>query len=638
MTTNNRAYTYYINPIGSPPGSLPTVGEDNSVHQISPAWVLTFVRWRDRDTERIINDEPLATRALLVVESDCIQVSVSDSKSTLTPNMSAVLLMTDVNYETAVAPGDFVFVNMLNWQSRARDVANQARANTPINGPRDGFKGLFKVQGVRRMEQVDPSTGVKSIVFRINAFAFTEFNNIIYFNPSLLDPAKDPNNQQLFLTSISKDWASLATSKGFFAVQDIIALLIQSFIGSGIDSTNLPTKPGLVTTNTSHFSIPSIVGTLLGVPKAKDAKDVYRYLFGIQQYAAGISGNANLSAGMNPTGLSVPWNGFYYTTSKCDGQTILKPEYWNQIKTWSILNQYLNAPLNEMYTCFRITPDNKVMPTLVVRQIPFTNEDFSQTLINSNFGNFTLETTYFMNIPRWKIHPSLITSIDIGRDEAARINFVQYFGRSSISNTGMDISYENSQGNYMYDKDDVQRSGLRPYIVSTEFEDPSALDKGYYRSPQWAQILGDALIGGHLKLNGTIECAGITAPISVGDNLELDNIVYHIEQISHTASVSPQTGHKSFRTTIALSNGMSTSSSSAGARYPEMYNTSAYAERTRDWNNNKILPGVSEAQDVIYRTGIEQGNRVEPSQQDINQKSSPFLQPGQTDNSGDSNE
>lgn len=583
--SDSRAFTKKIDPVGS--GN----GEHNAVHQVSPTWVLTFVRWENRDTLRTPNVVSTDVRDPMVIENDCISITTNASKGTLTPSMSATLLMTDINYETAVAPGDFVFVNMLNWPKDARRVADQARARQAINGAKDGFKGVFKIQGVRRFLTTDPNSGTKLILFKIDGFAFTEFNNTIYFNPYLVDPQQDQKNQLLFASFIGRDWSALINEKGLVNVQDVIAVLIQSLIGTGLAENQAAAgiKGSVIQTKNTHFFIPELVGKLLGVRGAKAAKDIYHYLFGIQQYAGGAS--ASLGVGMNPVGLSERFNGFFYTQTACSGSSLLKPEYWNQVKTWSILNQYTNAPLNEMYTCFRISSAGRVMPTLVFRQIPFTTEDFSSSTA----------VTKFLNLPRWKINSALIIDQDIGRDESARVNFVQYFGRSTLGAEGADIAQEIAQGNYLYDIKDVQRSGLRPYIVTTQFDDPTSSNKEY-RSPIWAKIVGDALIGGHLKLNGGIQTAGLVDPIAVGDNLELDGIVYHIEQVSHSCSISVKEGKKLFRTNIKLSSGVSVSSSSAqGTRYPEMDHPGANDLRKTDYQNNKILPGVAEGQDVVYR-------------------------------------
>lgn len=588
---DSRAFTKFIGPVGS------GENENATVHQTSPAWVLTFIRWENRDTQRVKSVPGTEVRDPLVVENDCLQVTTSVSKGTLTPSMSATLVMTDVNYETSVAPGDFVLVNMLNWESEARRVATNARGKNPINGINDGFKGIFKVQSVRRAISVDPNTGTKIVLFKITGYAFTEYNNTIYFNPYLIDPNQDPQNLLLFASYIGKDWTKVVTAKGLTSVQNILAFLVQSFIGAGISEEGRLEKNGIVKSPNVHFFIPELVGKLLGVRGAKAVKDIYIHIFGIQKYAGG-SANLSLSKGMNPIGNSAngvmeqKFNTIYFTNTPCGGESFLKPEYWNQVKAWSIMNQYTNSPLNELFTCFRVSPTGKVMPTVVFRQIPFTNEDFKDT---------TLPVTKFLNLPRWKVSGALVTDLDIGRDEAARINFVQYFGKSTVSKDGAEIALEIARKNYVYDIQDVQRSGLRPYIVTTQFDEPTTTNKEY-RSPQWAKIVGDALIGGHLKMNGSITFMGIVDPIAVGDNLEFDGNVYHIESVTHNAQISVSNGAKMFRTTVSLSSGISKHSSPKGTRYAEMSYSSAYSERDNDYANNKVLPGVSEEQDTVYRS------------------------------------
>jgi len=599
MAANNTAYTYNINPNSH--SSQETVDGSSAVHQTSPAWVLTFLRWAIRDTLRTTPTATVGYSTIvgrnpdgspLVVENDCIQVSVSDSKSVLTPSMTATLVVTDVNYETELSPGDFVFVNMLNWETAARRVANQARAQQPINGIHDGFKGFFKVQSVRKTLEVDPNSGTKRLVIKITGFAFTEFNNSIYFNPALINDTTD-QNLQLYLTNIKNNWNQLQTEKGLSDIQGIVQFLISSFVGSGFPDNNRKTNTVSPISPNTHFLMPNGVGNLLGINYLVEAaEDVYNYMFGIQEYAATAQ---NLAQGMNPLGVlptSESNSRYIILPNHVAGTSYTKPEYWNQVKAWSILNQFTNAPLNELYTCFRVSPDNSVMPTMVFRQIPFTNDDF-QT--GKGFP-----VTRFMNVPRWNVSPALAFSFDLGRDEALRLNFMQYYGIPVNSpNSSMAISIETSKQNYVYDVDDVIRNGLRPSVITSDFD--YLLKDGTYKAPGWAKIMGDALIGGHLKMSGTINFVGIPEPIAVGDNLQFDGVVYHIEQISHNAAINPQNGKKMFRTTVVLSNGLSIESNYSNLDYAEMKYGEGYDKRTADYNQSQILPGVSESQDTVYR-------------------------------------
>lgn len=619
--SRTKAFTKFIGPFGS------DTSENNLIDQSSPTWVLTFVRWNVRDTLRAIpesgvSSDLLQVRNQLVVENDCIQLTTTSNKATMTPSMSAVLKETDVNYSTAIAPGDFVFVNMLNWEQDARRIVNIARSNNiaPINRQNDGFKGVYKVQSVRKTVSVDPDSGIKNVVVRIDGYAFTEFNNMIYYNPYLrTDVQGTPKDDLLFNSNIHLDYAKLINPDVNPLAQDIVRFLIQSFIGVGItDQGGTFAANSPITANT-HFYIPTQVGAFLGSPQAKSAKDVYNYLFGIQQYSSSL--NQNLRSGMNPSNVATIKDRFYEMSDPCGGQCIIKAEYWNQQSAWSILSQYTNAPLNEMYTCFRIDPRGYVMPTVVLRQIPFTTDFFGNT---PEFPE-QATITHFSSLPRWKISSALITGSDIGRDEAARVNFVQFYVQpgGSAKKDGF-IAAQTADRNFSYDINDVMRSGLRPHVITTNFDDLTIL-KETKIGRKWALIMGDALIGGHLKMNGTIECKGIVDPIAVGDNLEFDQIVFHIEEVTHTCAVNPQTGTKVFRTSLKLSNGVSVSTTNTGIAYPEMINTTGYNDRKYDYSNiDQILPGVSEEQDTSYRP-----TNPSPTSAEVNQKNAPFAQPGQ---------
>jgi hypothetical protein len=557
-----------------------------SEHQTSPACVLTFVRWSNRFPKDYTGDS-LDTRDPLVVRNDCLQLQISYQKGTHTPMMSATLAPGDISYEAAVAPGDFVFANILDFESHADEVAEAALNRRPVNGEHDGFKGLFKVHSVRKTLQVNAETGKKNLVFRIDAYGFTEFNNVIYFNPFLLTPA-EAQNEFLFITRLGNEWNQLVGNKNVNNVQKIMQILIGAVVGNGVSDEGQRAKNELLRSPNVHFEVPKLVGQLLGLPRAKSARDIYTFLFGVQKYAAGAS--QEIGAGMNPVVAAV--NGrFVETPDPVTGAALIKADYWNQVRAWDILRQYLNSPVNELYTCFRVNRRGAVMPTVVMRQMPFTSEK-----LKTGFP-----VTRFLNLPRWRIDPGLLTEVNLGRDETARINFVQVFGRvNQMSGDAQQaaISDQIAAKNYRFDIGDVKRSGLRPYVINSNFDylENTARGKDSYLSASlWTDLIADAVIGGHLKMNGSVTSAGIEEPIAVGDNLELDGCVYHIEGVQHAFGVSPD-GRRYFKTSLALSHGVDLRSSKDQKIFPYMDNPDGIAEQIRDFGADRLLPGISEAQ------------------------------------------
>lgn len=582
-------------------------------HQSHPSWMLTFVRWANRDPNNFTNPTSaggdLAVTDPLVVINDCVSVTVNSSKSSHTPSLSALLRAGDINYSTAVAPGDFVFLNMANWSTTIDDVKKRAVAFQAINKFEDGFKGFFKVQSCRRVLTVNPATGSKEIMFQLEAFGFTEFNNMIYFNPHLIPPGSD-NNNALFVTNLSTYWHSLFTTNGLPTVQEVVRFFIKSFLGegqvaAGINQTIRQSGAQASLVHNTQFYVPQGVGSLLGQRNAKAAKDLYVYLMGVQTYSKGNTNTPELST--LPSNLNKnPKDGrFFYTSVSCQGRAFVKPDYWNQVPVWSIIEQYLNSPINEMYVAYRSAPNGLVMPTFVMRQIPFSSEKYKGT------------STKFLNLPRWRIDPNLIYDVNIGRDEAARINFVQVFGfMAGAAKPDLSLSYQIAKGNYVADEKDIKRSGLRPYIITSNFDLPAlqqSTNSQYTRALEWKNLLGDCLIGGHLKMNGTITCAGIEAPIVPGDNLELGDTVYHIESVVHTASLQPG-GQRTFRTSLELSHGVSKFSDSKKQIYSQMINSKMEIEQEQDFNNGDgMLPGITDSEtvykDPFFDTKAKEHNR-----------------------------
>jgi hypothetical protein len=256
-----------------------------------------------------------------------------------------------------------------------------------------------------------------------------------------------------------------------------------------------------------------------------------------------------------------------------------------------------------MYTTHRVGPDNRVYPTIVVRQKPFTSEHFK--------GKSTV--TKFFQVPRWKISANLLYELQTSMNEAARFNFVQVFTRQLSDTAEQDMAQQIAEGNFFYDEKDIQRQGLKPYVVTSNFDFPSAKsgDNGKkLHGREWAQIVSDWIIDGHLKESGVLTFQGIQEPVAVGDNLEFDGIIYHIEGVNHIMTINGD--KKTWITRYTVSFGMDLRSSRNGPVYPNMEHTDAHTKNQEDWVNERILPGISDTQDI---TGRDHGEEVKETQQ-----------------------
>lgn len=575
--------------------------------QTSPAWVITFVQFEERDFYNYNNDseDKKIKRSLsqkeppTIVINDCIDLVVAQTKNSHNQSCSMVLTAGDINYSAAIAPGDYFIVNIVNSESKANDIFSRATKLKAINKVDDGFKGVFKVQSVHQNLQISQK-GEKTLVFTITGHSFNEMDNVIYFNPYMMT-AGEANNDIYFLTSISDSWNKGIKDKNGNSVQNVIKALYSAFIGNGFNpnvaNKQFKTDGGLKRTENNLYKIPNQIAKLLGVPSAQYSADIIDVYDGVQQYKSKNSKNEfDL---LHPEFSNSKSGGRFYTSSeKLSGHTYAKPEFWNQIKVWDIMYQYLNPLVNEMYTTFKVSPslqDNSqiVMPSLVIREKPFTTPNFKNQVKSNK------QHTFFHTLPRWYMPAEAVLSASIGRDDATRVNFVQVFGRVQMVNDQGNIAFQIGQGNYSVDRADIIRSGLRPYIATSNFDYVDPTSKDSYDAVYWSKLVANWVMGSHLKMSGTINCVGIERPIPVGDNLEYEGFLFHIESINHHCQTSGN-GRKSFRTTIQLSNGLDSKSSDIVKPYSEMdhLEMDSYEQKFKRPNENEsLLPGISDSQD-----------------------------------------
>jgi hypothetical protein len=218
----------------------------------------------------------------------------------------------------------------------------------------------------------------------------------------------------------------------------------------------------------------------------------------------------------------------------------------------------------------------------MLRQIPFssrkaqvrmngTGNNFTGALVNNakkgvvDSLDFAADTTNiyitdYTKLPRWRMSDKMVLAADVGPSDSLRINFVKIQGRDLPATSQLNLEIMGSVlAPAMADINDIKRNGLRPYIGVTNCDITGLIDKQGKIGRAYTQIMADVMFGQHLKWTGSLKTMFIQEPICVGDNLEYDNVLYHIESVVHSGTVAAD-GHKTSDTTFSLSNGISTAS------------------------------------------------------------------------------
>lgn len=548
---------------------------DPDCFSVSPAWVLAVVRFQfpvsfDLKTMSQISKFPphaVAAKPVMVIGSDCIQLQVSQSKATYLGGLTATLLPGS-NYAARIKPSDWVLAWMVNDETQAATLREKIQQLKPVNGFNDGLKFVGRVQSCREMGMQSPN-GSKTIRYSLLAHGFKEFESSLFYEPQLAE------NIELgtYLGRVIGEINTLREKEGEGISSNLaIPTLLDLLLGRGIDpnlgrGNNDPrlnaTAGAAVHSKESPYAfiLPQEVGQLLGKVKVSKPGGILAYadlleiLYGLQRYQASGSplgpGQNRLTpeeAGQlfSPDGVRDLGSGNRkYTGHPLLGTFLLTQPQFTNTNVWSVLQQFLNPVINEMYTTLRVNNEGSVVPTLVVRQTPFSSTPDPKLVGTSE------EVTPYLELPRWKL-PAIITqSWDLGTSDAMRHNFVHVYGQSVMS-TGDSVRNELIRNPPIRDDLDPKRNGLRPYMYTVACSEADIQNGGAGR---WMKIIADIVMGQHMMITGTINMYGIQAPIAPGDNLEWDGVVYHIESLVHSCGIGPQ-GQKRFTTTINVTHGV----------------------------------------------------------------------------------
>lgn len=591
-------------------------------HQSIPGFVICFLPFMYRDTynnqdtfqDVSITEQSLSIQKPIVVVNDATKISITSSKAQAIDTAEITLSSGDVNYSAALANGDHALIWLLNTAEDYAKVSNDVlNKRASLNGQNSGLKFIGKVNSIRQSLQTAPADGKKMYRYNITLVGFSEFQTQVYYN-ELLNPVIDNSNsiasRVQFFAQISEQYQDLFKSINNDArlpTEKLISFFVDVFMGPGPKNNAKVVDDKLTQTPNASFLVPTELARYLGLALGKKAdkslgfqySDLLQRIFGLQNY----------TDDMFPDTIDTGRDN-YFKCNPLKGGTLIPPANFNNTNLWSILTQFMNPALNEMYTALKFIPDKGIFPTLVLRQIPFSTRFLADKYDPD-------EMTQISNLPRWKLALNYpIASYNLGTSDAERFNFFQVYTNSIADNDPQRaMQLQLLLGNVKIDLADIIRSGPRIHSSTSDTEASIQADGSIQPSAinEWADLIADFFSNGHLKMNGTITVAGIQAPISIGDNLQFDNKVFHIEGINHVYEVAPADGKKMFMTTLMLSHGYYIDTLTGELVYM------ADQRHRRANMNDQLLPGFTDEEryvnDIPISSSTTQPEPPTPNQQ-----------------------
>lgn len=530
-------------------------------HQADPYWLALIVPFKIKNTfNNDFNDpgsideaktNPVEEGDSILIDNDCIQWNVSSGKDSHLSSLSMIMLPTIVDYINDIATGDWVvfwaFNNFTDYSIIRQNLlmSSKPRCNEFARAP----KFVGKLNSVMKNKAVDSSTGRIQITYNLNCIGFGELDAQQYYDPNVQAIRSD----SLFYWADVAAWDGVAgIPSGIIETQKAIPDLLMTCVGVGpgqqAKTGNSPFSSNITMTPNEAYLVPqTIVDILIGKVDPAIKKVGYTYIdilklfIGVHEY----SQNDFLPK------FSSPSINVYPSPDPLKDPHLLQPLYFNNETTWSILQSYLNEPINELFSCLRVDENDHVLPTLMCRQVPFSSPALA--FGNTSVASTPLKNTQFLSLPRWEIDDSLIIQSQIGHSDALRFNYIHILP----SRPGIDPRNIRAYLAPVVDIADIKRSSLKPKIktLSSTFAGPTG-GNAAENSNRYNKLMADYLFGSHLKSNGTVTLKGIQEPICQGDNCVVDKVIFHIESVRHAGSID-SFGRKDFITTLSLSNGVS---------------------------------------------------------------------------------
>jgi hypothetical protein len=533
-------------------------------HQADPYWLAVVLPFAFNDTYDRVLQQPATTTRLptfvlneIVIDSDCIQWSTSSSKESHVASLNMTLLPSEHDYSSKIAGEDWI----LFWAFNDFDSYNRVK-KLVLNGQRandffSGLKFVGKVQNIFKNKFADPQTGRKTISYTLTAAGFSELDTTMYFDQriELLLPSAT-----VALANFSETETMFAKAQGgLITAKDAIPLMLSICLGTGPSqlSRNGGANTGgnkqsgnarSITPNEAYLVPDQVMSYLLPSNRKPFFKGGIGFTY-VDLLKVFIGTATYTNSGFQPDVGTV--SAFMsFGTRDISGVFSVPAVNFNMEPVWSILKTFLGEPMNEVYTCLRTSDEGNgefILPTLVFRQLPFSSPEFCQNDIGTNY----------LTVPRWVISDSMVNTVNYGRSNALRCNYVHIvptnFANTDINGKALAVSLSLP----ITDSFDIKRSGLRArnQTVGCVF-DSTSVNATAKTAQFYNRLMADILFGGHLKYTGTISCRGIQEPICEGDNCVVDDIIFHIERVMHSGSIDGA-GRKEFSTVLQVSNGVS---------------------------------------------------------------------------------
>lgn len=497
-------------------------------------------------------------------------ISIGTTKNKANPSGTFEFkLAPTCNWVGRITPGSWCVLLM----SQNKPIPQMSNNNVGI-ADKDLVKMLGRIDSVRAVIEVDQETGARRTGFVVTGQDWCSvFDTKLYIDPIVRNNNFDKLSAvghatrlafDNFITSWVDDKTNVLPSSS-----QVVSALIELWGAPLLDiagavNTSLGGSPGIQTdknpifSSEAQFQLPVKVAQYMGfggaLSKIVKGQTSVNFSKLIQRFDGNLIGYDKYR-GDNKEALGFP-----------------DPSSFYKVNTfWQMLTDNCNSVVNELVTDMRWEDSGEVKLALYKRSKPFLNRD---TFEGSNSPEVKTSTSFFSDVRCIEIPIEDVVTINAGTNWRDKINFIEIRPQPQLNQTNFEnIVKLECQA---IDRKAYERDGFKPLIQSVFYMPFDGFEPAPLRCTEWKHLMREWYFNTHLMLNGSMTIIGQNKYIQVGDNVMIDSSVLgagaynseqdnnktfmlaHVESVAHTFNVNPETGARSYATTIRFVRGVIT--------------------------------------------------------------------------------
>lgn len=564
--------------------------------------------WNYRD--RIANDGSKfginAVDETILSTVSLISINTNKTKSSPAGSFELTLAPTK-DWVAAITPGSWMCIMMSRKKIEKKHLQKADQKFVKFFG---------RVDSVRANVNVDQESGAIMTTYSVVGNDWAQvFDSILYVDPVSRDPIGKDSAVGTAGRFLYENYAdTISKTIGLPTSTQNIDQLIKLWgetVSSIKDLSDSFAAEGVLVKPDSTFNIP------------KEAATYFNFIAGTTNRANQIAKLIRLKTGK----LTGPDN---YVETVGDGVGFIRPDsIFGTHSFWQLLVDNCNHIVNELIPDMRwengrpsLTLYKRVKP-FAIRPLNEISKPTSEDRSSPNLSIIESLVSRFENVRRVSIPLENIVSVNAGTNWRDKYNYAEIQIDSTLikgtpSQDTQAVSNLIKSKASIFNSNVFAREGFRPMIMQTKYLTPGAGNSiDPIGTTNWKYLLREWYFDTHNLLNGSLVFMGIEDYIQVGDNIIVDAkilgrtgninsdsiknkgksfLLAHVESITHSFTVNPQKGSRSFVTTVRFVRGIITDKNGKQFRG---------GDGRLDIDNARIIPDKKRNSDNVFGTSTE---------------------------------